>query len=247
MEPVDINVKKVRHPGKALDPDEIRETLAVGNIRMVHEPSTGYGNSAKAKLTIAEYLEWEQEASEKHEYYQGEVFAMSGAKVVHNRVCSNLFLALGMRLKGRPCRPYTSDMRIHIPSNTLFTYPDISIVCGEPDTLNDDEWNVLNPSVLVEVLSPSTRIYDRGEKFALYRDIPSFKEYILVSPESIHVDVFRLQNGRWELERYRQADGSIELRSLGLSIPVSEIYEGVQLRADTGQTGKSVGLRPVHE
>ena len=120
----------------------------------VREPAIVYG---KQKISIEEYLEMENASLEKHEYYQGEIFAMSGAKMPHNIVARNLFGALIQKLKGKRCQPFGSDMRIHIEANTLFTYPDISIVCGDIITLNNDDYNVLNPSVLIEVLSPSTK------------------------------------------------------------------------------------------
>lgn len=97
----------------------------------------------------------EQAAKEKHEYYQGEVFVMSGAKVAHNEIAVNCLISLGLSLKGKNCRPYGSDARIHIPANTLFTYPDISIICNVVQTLNDDDFNILNPTVIIEVLSKS--------------------------------------------------------------------------------------------
>src|SRR6185437_7975906 len=162
----------------------------------VHEPAVAY---SKQKISIEEYLEMENTSIEKHEYYKGEVFARSGAKVAHNAICGNLFVALSNKLKGKKCKPY-SDQRIHIQSNTLFTYPDISIICDEIVTLNNDDYNVLNPAVIIEVLSKSKKNYDRGEKFKLYRDIPTLKEYVLVDSETIHVEVFRLnENNRWEL------------------------------------------------
>ncbi len=139
----------------------------------LREPVVAYG---KTRLTIREYLEWERDATVKHEYYQGEVFAMSGAKVTHNIIGTNLLGSLGQRLKGKSCRPFNSDQRIHIPGNTLFTYPDLSIICGKIVTLDNDEWNILNPSVAIEVLSPATKNYDRGEKFRLYRAIGALKE-----------------------------------------------------------------------
>ena len=151
----------------------------------VKEPGVAYG---KNKYTIAEYLEMEEAATEKHEYYLGEIFAMSGSKVPHNIITSNLNIYLGQKLRGKPCRPFNSDQRIHIEKNTLFTYPDISIICGDIITLNDDDWNVLNPTVIIEVLSPSTKNYDRGEKFKLYRDIVTLKEYILIDSTSIHIE-----------------------------------------------------------
>jgi len=155
----------------------------------INEPAVAY---SKQKMSIQEYLEMENAADEKHEYYKGEIFAMSGAKMPHNRIASNLLIALGLKLKGKKCQPYGSDARIHIETNTLFTYPDISIICGEVITLNNDDYNVLNPIVIIEVLSKSTKNYDRGEKFKLYRDIVTLKEYILVDSESMHIEIFRL-------------------------------------------------------
>src|SRR6202012_6265077 len=148
----------------------------------VREPAVAY---AKRKYSIEEYLEMENAATEKHEYYKGEIFAMSGAKHQHNLVAGNIYAPLKNKLRDKPCKPLNSDSRIHIEKNTLFTYPDISVVCGDPVFLNDDEWNLLNPTVIIEVLSPSTQNYDRGDKFNLYRDIPTLKEYILGEPETI--------------------------------------------------------------
>jgi Uma2 family endonuclease len=193
----------------------------------VREPIPVYG---KQKITIEEYLELEEASREKHEYYRGEVFAMSGPKVQHNIIAGNIFGSLGNKLKGKSCRPFNSDQRIHIEKNTLFTYPDISIICGEIKTLNDDEWNVLNSVILIEILSPSTKNYDRGEKFMLYRDIPTLKEYILIDSESIHIEIFRLNaSSHWELEEYLTASEIMELFSVDISIPLSEIYEGTKL------------------
>src|SRR5215213_2260514 len=140
----------------------------------VKEPAVSYSNK---KYTIEEYLEMEETSQEKHEYYQGEIFAMSGPKVPHGIISGNTFGTLFNELKGRPCRPFNGEHRIHIEKNTLFTYPDIFVVCGEIETLNNDDWNILNPRVIIEILSPSTRGYDHGLKFQLYRDIPSLKEY----------------------------------------------------------------------
>jgi Uma2 family endonuclease len=193
----------------------------------VNEAAVAYG---KQKISIEEYLEMENASLEKHEYYKGEVFAMSGAKVAHNEICVNLIAALKNKLRGKKCRPYNSDQRIHIPSNTLFTYPDISIVCGEIITLNDDEYNAVNPTVIIEVLSKSTKNYDRGEKFRLYRDINTLKEYILVDSQSLHIEVFRLnENNHWELEEYNDANNYLEIKAIDESVLIAEIYEGVKL------------------
>ncbi len=193
----------------------------------VKEPAIAYG---KQKISIEAYLEMENASLEKHEYYKGEVFAMSGAKVPHNRITSNLIGELKYKLKGKKCQPFGSDLRIHIPANTLFTYPDISIFCGEIITLDNDEFNALNPTVIIEVLSKTTMNYNRGEKFKLYRDIKTLKEYILVDSESLHIEVFRLnEKNHWELEEYSNAEDLLEIKSINENILIAEIYEGVDL------------------
>jgi Uma2 family endonuclease len=193
----------------------------------IREPAVAYG---KEKFSIDEYLRMENTEVVKHEYYQGEIFAMSGAKVPHNTIVVNLLIKLGQKLKGKKCKPFNSDQRIHIPSNTLFTYPDISIICGEIITLNNDEYNVLNPTVIIEVLSSSTKNYDRGEKFKLYRDITTLKEYILVDSESIHIETFRLnENDHWELEEYNSAEDILIIKAIEENITLSEIYDGVRI------------------
>lgn len=193
----------------------------------VKEAAIDYG---KQKISIEEYLEMENAADERHAYYKGEIFAMSGAKMPHNRISSNLLIALGSTLKGKKCQPYGSDARIHIESNTLFTYPDISIICGEIITLNNDDYNVLNPTVIIEVLSKSTKNYDRGEKFKLYRDITSLKEYMLVDSESIRIEIFRLnENGHWELEEYNSLTDTVIIKAIDKTVVLSDIYEGVSI------------------
>ncbi len=152
---------------------------------------------------------------------------MSGTKVPHIIITSNLSIYLGQKLRGKPCRPFNSDQRIHIEKNTLFTYPDISIICGEIITLNNDDWNVLNPTVIIEVLSPSTKNYDRGEKFRLYRDIPTLKEYILIDSVSVNIESFYINEyGNWELKEYKSIDETLYLQSIQISLELKEIYEG---------------------
>lgn len=193
----------------------------------VREPAVAYG---KKILTIEEYLEYENASQEKHEYYRGEIFSMSGAKVAHNIIAVNMLGILKRELKGKACRPFNSDQRIHIPSNTLFTYPDISVVCGEIETKDDDQWNVLNPSLIIEILSPSAKSYDRGDKFMMYRAIATLKEYLLVDSTSLLIEVFRInEGGHWELEEYKSMEDSLAVKILQLTIPLSEIYEGVKL------------------
>jgi Uma2 family endonuclease len=197
-----------------------------GQHNSIREPALAYKGR---KFSIEEYLELEEAATEKHEYYQGEIFAMSGAKLNHNRVASNVLISLGQKLKGKPCQPFGSDLRIHIPGNTLFTYPDISVFCGAVETLNNDEWNALNPTVIIEVLSPSTKVYDRGSKFKLYRDIGSLKEYILIDSTAIGIEAFFVNDeGHWELREYKTLEEMMELRSLEVRMELKEVYEGVK-------------------
>jgi Uma2 family endonuclease len=193
----------------------------------VREPLIVYN---KKKLTAEEYLEYEKDADQKHEYFMGEIFAMAGAGARHNVIFSNVFGYLAYQLKGKPCRPYGSDMRIHIPQNTLFTYPDISIICGELVSSDKDEDTATLPAVLIEILSRSTKNYDRGVKFKLYRDIPNLKEYILIDSESIGIEVFRVnEHGHWELEEYKSIHETLRVHTVEASMPLMEIYEGTKL------------------
>ena len=206
----------------------------------IREPVHVYG---KSTLTIEEYLQWEKESMDRHEYYQGEVFnmlghgdalAMSGTGNRHNKIYSNLFIELGIQLKGKPCQPYGPDLRIHIPENSLFTYPDISIICGDFIPADIDEDSVVQPIVIIEILSPATKSYDRGEKFKLYRDITSLKEYILIDTGSIGIESFRLnENGHWELEEYKTLEGELMIKAGGIGIPVADIYNGTGIKKES--------------
>jgi len=192
---------------------------------MVREPIPEYANK---QVSIEEYLAFERSSQEKHEYYKGEVFAMSGAGRRHNIIFTNLLTSLGNLLKGKSCFPFGSDMRLHIPQNTLFTYPDISIYCGDLGNLDED--NATNPTVIIEILSPSTRDYDRGGKFKLYREIPTLQEYILVDTDDILVEVFRInQTNHWELEEYKSVDQLLQFTSLSIAIALKDIYQGTKL------------------
>jgi Uma2 family endonuclease len=151
---------------------------------------------------------------------------MSGAKLTHNIISRNILIELGIKLKGKSCQPFNSDLRVHIEKNTLFTYPDISVVCGKPETLNGDELNLLNPTVVIEVLPSSTKSYDQGDKCTLYREIATLKEYILVDSLSINAEVFRLNETlHWELEEYKMIEQILWIKALQASIPLAEIYD----------------------
>jgi Uma2 family endonuclease len=184
----------------------------------------------KKFYSIQEYLEMENEALEKHEYYKGEIFAMSGAGARHNIISVNIIASLHHSLKGKSCQPYGSDMRIHIPENTLFTYPDISIICGDIVNPKEDENTATNPTVIVEILSPSTKNYDRGVKFMLYRAIPTLKEYILIEAESIHVEQFAInKEGLWQLKEYSNLEDKMVLESLGIILLLNDVYDRCKL------------------
>lgn len=193
----------------------------------VRESAVAYG---KKKFTIQEYLEFEEASIEKHEYYNGEIFEMPARRIPHNIISGNIAYLLKQGLKGKTCRIFGGSQRLFIPQNDFFTYPDISIVCGKAETKNDDNFNLLNPIVIIEVLSKSTRDYDMGGKFALFRDIISLKEYILVDSESLNVYAFRInEGGHWELQEYKQIEDVLPIKVLDLTIPIVEIYEGVSL------------------
>ena len=188
---------------------------------IVNEPALKYNY-----ISPEEYLEAERAALEKHEYSQGEIFAMSGASLKHNKIFSNLFRDIAFKIKGKGCRPYGSNLRIYIPKNTLFTYPDISIICGEPDLTDDKFDTATNPSVLIELLSKSTRNYDKGEKFTLYCDIDSLQEYILVDTEKVYVEKhIRNADNNWQLTEYKTLDSSFIITTFSLSFLLKDIYE----------------------
>jgi Uma2 family endonuclease len=193
----------------------------------VNEPAVAYG---KQKYTIEEYLQMERASDEKHEYYKGEIFAMAGASNRHNVIFSNVFGELFSRLRNSPCRPYGSDQRIHIPENTLFTYPDISIICGSIIASDKDEDTATRPIVIIEILSKATRNYDRGEKFRLYRAIPTLREYMLVDSDNVWVEIFRINDhGHWELEEYKTLQETVLLPAINVSLKMEEIYSGTLL------------------
>ncbi len=189
----------------------------------LNEPVPVYKN-----ISAAEYLAVERNAFEKHEYYQGEVFAMSGASIKHNMIFSHVFGELASKLKGKNCMPFGSDLRIHIPKNTLYTYPDISIVCGETKCTDDFFDTAVNPSVIIELLSKTTRSYDKGKKFSLYRDIDSLLEYILIDTERIHVEKhIRNNDNSWQLTEFKSLEDSFLINTVNLSISLKDIYEGI--------------------
>ncbi len=180
----------------------------------------------KSFLSPAEYLRRERAGEAKHEYDAGEIWAMVGASLNHNLIAGSLFAALYGQLRGKPCNIFPSDMRLKTPSG-LYAYPDISVVCGEVQFEDSHQDTLLNPVVLVEVLSPSTERYDRGRKFQHYRTLPTLRDVLLVAQDSLRVEQYTWQAGRWTLIDVGGNDGVVQLDSLGCALPLTAIYEQV--------------------
>lgn len=185
----------------------------------------------KRRHTVAEYLAMEEQSEQRHEFHDGEILAMSGGTYGHSRTNTNLLIALGARLKGHRCHALDSNMRVRVPKRLRYVYPDTSIVCGPPQFDPDDprKTTIVNPTVVIEVLSDSTERYDRGGKFDAYRDLPSLTEYVLISQHEALVETFlRQPDGSWRFTAWKGMSASVMLQSLNIEIPLSEIYQGVE-------------------
>lgn len=174
-------------------------------------------------VTYAEYLARERTSGVKHEYLRGDVWAMAGGTPTHARLSMALGWSLRNRLQGKPCVPYSSDLRVRIESTDRATYPDLTVICGPEQAAADDPDAITNPTVIVEVLSETTERSDRGEKFAHYQRLATLREYVLVSQDSQRIEVFRREGSTWVLSIY-EAGATVKLESLALEFPVSEIY-----------------------
>lgn len=178
--------------------------------------------------TGKDYLAFERESDEKHEFVDGVVYAMTGASERHNLVTGSTYASLYSQLRKRPCRVYPSDMRVKVAQTGIYTYPDISIVCEPPRFEDDQQDTLLNPVVLIEVLSPSTENYDRGKKFQHYRTLESLQEYLLIAQDSPHIEHYRRQtDNQWLLTDVAQADAVIELPSIACMLALADVYEKV--------------------
>lgn len=183
----------------------------------------------KSFLTPEQYLEIERKAEFKSEYYNGEMFAMSGAREAHVLLVLNATWILGPQLRSRPCRLYSNDMRVRVNATGLYTYPDISVVCGERQFLDDRRDTLLNPTLLIEVLSESTEAYDRGRKSEHYRSLPSLREYLLIASDRISVDLFTRQaDDHWLLTAVGKPEDIIQLDSVGCQLKLGDLYENVE-------------------
>lgn len=176
------------------------------------------------RLTLAEYVEWENAQPDRNEFVRGEVFAMVGGRRSHGRVVSNLNRRLGEALDGSPCQVFSESMKVQVGTDAIL-YPDVFVTCDREDLRTDQIFRA--PIVVVEVLSPSTHGYDRSLKFALYRGLPSLREYVLIDPESRRVESFRVgADGFWVLHDMTD-DGSLAVPAIGATIPMAEVFAGV--------------------
>ncbi len=188
--------------------------------------------AAQTYLTPEEYITLERKAipdadTVRSEYMNGEIIAMSGASLAHNLITGNVFANLYIRLRDSGCLAFANEMRVSIPSVKSYFYPDVGVVCEEPRFEDDVFDTLLNPKVIVEVLSPSTEAYDRGDKFAHYRQLQSLQEYILVSQDKVRVDHYVRHAAQWILTDFQELEQQLPLTSIQCELPLHEIYERV--------------------
>lgn len=182
------------------------------------------------RYTPEEYLALERKAEYKSEYFAGEIFAMSGASEQHNVIVTNLVREISLQFKGRPCKVYSSDMRVKVNSTGLYTYPDVVALCSEPQFDDQLKDTLINPTVLIEVLSPSTEAYDRGQKSMHYRRLASVEEYLLISQDRVQIEHYRRQpDNHWLLSEASDLQTIIELPSIACVLALAEIYDKVAL------------------
>jgi Uma2 family endonuclease len=191
-----------------------------------------------ARFTVTEYLQLEAGAKVRHEFRDGEIVAMAGGSPEHSLIIANIIRELGNRLKGKPCRVYDSNLRVRIPRTPLYTYPDVSVICGETqvDPQDPGRTTATNPRLIVEVLSNSTEADDRGEKFRRYLSLESLEEYVLVSQVRARVETFTRQgDGSWRFATAAELESRAVFSSLQVELPLSEIYAGVQFPPEEPQ------------
>ncbi|HLC16170.1 MAG TPA: Uma2 family endonuclease [Thermodesulfovibrionia bacterium] len=184
----------------------------------------------KTYLTPHEYLTIERKAERKSEFFNGEMFLMAGASPRHVLIVTNVVYELRQQLKKRPCTVYSANLRLKVSSTGLYTYPDVIVVCGKPQFDDEQEDTLLNPTLIVEVLSESTAYYDRGKTFERYRTIQTLREYILIAQDKHHVEqyVFQPEN-LWIMSKTNGPDASVHLSSIGCNLAMDEVYDKVEM------------------
>jgi len=184
-------------------------------------------------ISPEEYLRLERQAEYKSEYLNGEIFAMTGANREHNLISINLSSSLSQQLKGKSCEVYGSDMRVKVTTNGLYTYPDVVVACGEPDFEDDEIDTLLNPAVLIEILSTSTERYDRIAKTSYYRTLDSLTEHLLVAQHEYRIEQYiRQEDNLWSLFDYRSLNDIVQLQSIGCSLALRDVYDRIEIDPD---------------
>jgi Uma2 family endonuclease len=183
--------------------------------------------------TVEQYLEYERTSEEKHEYFDGQIISMAGASGNHNRIVANTIIGIGPQLRGGPCVIYASDQRVK--TARLYAYPDISVVCGTPEYTDETPQSLLNPTLIIEVLSPSTERFDRGKKFEYYRELESLQEYVLISQDSHHLEHYvRQADNQWLFSDATGLEATLELPSIGCTLALADVYEKVTFEEEEG-------------
>src|SRR5258708_8707069 len=178
--------------------------------------------------SVQDYLAYERASDQRHEYIDGKIYALAGASANHNLIVGNTLASLHAQLRKRPCTVYPSDMRVKVSRTGLYTYPDISVVCGEPQFEDEQQDTLLNPNFIVEVLSPSTETYDRGKKFQHYRTLEALQEYLLIAQDSYRVEHYvRQADNQWLLSDVSRTDATLTLPSIQCELLVADLYENV--------------------
>jgi len=192
----------------------------------VKEPAAKY----YPKMSPAEYLEWERRQEYKNEYYSGEIVAMSGASISHNRIQTNLLVAIGNHLAGKSCSVFSSDLRVEVKSKESYFYPDLTIVCGDINIVGNNDDMIDNPAVIIEILSPSTEQYDIRRKKFFYMQMPSLMEYIMIDSKSISCDIIRkTTDSKWENELIADPADILKIKTIDFQMMLSSVYEKVKL------------------
>lgn len=185
----------------------------------------------KRKWTVEEYLDYEQETGIKHEYIDGEIYAMSGGTRRHSMIAVNCTVALGQSLRDSQCTVLNSDMRNKI-SDLKYVYPDFSVVCGEAHFADENETMLTNPTLVAEVISPSSKAYDLGAKAEYYRSLGSLQVYLLIDQDRAYVQLYTRREGEWLFTEYANLDDVVSLDAIGCTLPLSEIYRNVDVEAN---------------
>ena len=198
------------------------------------------------RYTPKEYLALERKAGYKSEYVNGQIIAMAGASRQHNLIAGNLYREVSRQVRGRPCEAYISDMRVKVGSTSLYTYPDVVAACGEIRFEDASRDTLLNPLVIVEVLSASTEAYDRGEKFAHYRRLESLQEYLLVAQDKVRLEHYVRQGSQWVLSEVSDLNDTVHLAAIGCDVVLQEVYDKVQFVTSDEASPAEQGLAGGH-